>query len=268
LAALRACLASGSPRRSATPADWGPIEREVFTRLGNLPMERILPWRRLLFRVVLRRARRLLPLRSIPRDRIMLLYLEGRRILLALGTQLQAKGVLDAPGDLFLLTVSELESLVTAESTIDARAVVGRRRLQLSKAALRPAPDVVGPDGCPVTPPEASTATNDTLQGLGAVPGVVRGTVRIVRRRDDVATVRLGEVLVLASTDISSTLLFPLAGAMVVEEGGLLSHATVLAREYGVPTVVQARGATGRLADGAQVEVDGGRGIIRVVADR
>jgi phosphohistidine swiveling domain-containing protein len=71
----------------------------------------------------------------------------------------------------------------------------------------------------------------------------------------------------MAASDIGTTLLFPLAIAIVVEEGGLLSHASVLAREYRLPTVVQAVGAGQRLATGALVEVDGGLGLISLVAE-
>jgi phosphohistidine swiveling domain-containing protein len=81
------------------------------------------------------------------------------------------------------------------------------------------------------------------LSGRGAVPGTVQGRVKILSRPEDARGVEVGCVLVLASADIGSTLLFPQAGAMVVERGGLLSHAIVLAREFGLPAVI---GVTGR----------------------
>jgi pyruvate,water dikinase len=103
------------------------------------------------------------------------------------------------------------------------------------------------------------------LSGRGAVPGTVQGRVKILSRPEDARGVEVGCVLVLASADIGSTLLFPQAGAMVVERGGLLSHAIVLAREFGLPAVIGVTGATSILRNGDLVSVDGDAGIVKLL---
>jgi pyruvate,water dikinase len=75
-----------------------------------------------------------------------------------------------------------------------------------------------------------------------------------------------GDVLVTATTTESFNIVLPMIGAIVTDNGGLLSHAAIVSREYGIPGVVGCRDATRRIPDGARVEVDGGAGEVRVLA--
>ncbi|MEC7949620.1 MAG: PEP-utilizing enzyme, partial [Myxococcota bacterium] len=102
------------------------------------------------------------------------------------------------------------------------------------------------------------------LNGQGISAGVVRGTVRIVNRLEDGERLRSGEILVAAATDPGWTPLFGRAAGLVLEMGGMLSHGAVVAREYGLPGVVNVASATQRLSDGQVVTVDGGRGLVFV----
>jgi phosphoenolpyruvate synthase/pyruvate phosphate dikinase len=97
--------------------------------------------------------------------------------------------------------------------------------------------------------------------GLGVSRGVVTGPVRILRALDPEA-LRPGEILVARATDPGWTPLFHRAGGLVTELGGMLSHGAVVARELGLPAVVNLPGATRLLRDGVVVTVDGGRGIV------
>jgi pyruvate,water dikinase len=244
-------------------------ERRVRSRLLEFWGERWIPWRRVLFAVVLARARRHHSLRSMPRDRVMHLFLAGRRLLLKLGERLVREGALGTSDNLFLLTVDEITELIqTGQEHVPSEAIAARRRLQLARAALRPAPEVLGPDGdvleedLPdhVTRPDGSVS----LSGRGASAGVASGPVRIIRMPADAGAIRLGDVLVIPAGDLGTTLYFPMAAAMVVERGSLLSHAVVLAREYGLPTVVGVLSAAA-LKDGDWVRVDGSRGTVVVI---
>ena len=102
------------------------------------------------------------------------------------------------------------------------------------------------------------------MAGFGVSPGTVTGSVRIFR---SVAELRVdpGDIVVLAAMEPTLTPIFPLVRGMIAEMGGLLSHASILAREYGVPTVVSVPEATQRLHDGDRVEMDGTTGRIRVL---
>ena len=102
------------------------------------------------------------------------------------------------------------------------------------------------------------------LSGQGISAGVVRGTVRVIHRLADGAQLRAGEILVAAATDPGWTPLFGRAAGLVLEMGGMLSHGAVVAREYGLPGVVNVADATRRLSDGQVVTVDGGRGLVFV----
>ncbi|MGI8926247.1 MAG: PEP-utilizing enzyme, partial [Tepidiformaceae bacterium] len=103
------------------------------------------------------------------------------------------------------------------------------------------------------------------LRGQGASRGVHRGRARIVNTLQQASALEPGEVLVCTITSPPWTPLFAIAGALVTEGGGPLSHPAVVAREFGIPAVVGCRGATTRIPQGAIVEVDGGAGTVRII---
>lgn len=114
-------------------------------------------------------------------------------------------------------------------------------------------------------PPQVSPAPAPAgveLTGTPASPGQATGPVRHVESPDDFDRVRPGDILVCRTTDPSWTALFGVVAAVVTETGGLLSHAAIVAREYGLPAVVAAPGATTALRDGALVTVDGTSGRV------
>ena len=106
----------------------------------------------------------------------------------------------------------------------------------------------------------------DLLRGLAASPGVVEGTARCISGPAEFDRIVEGDILVTVSTSEAFNILLPLLGGIVTDAGGLLSHAAIVAREYGIPGVVGTREATGRIADGARVRVDGTAGEVAVLA--
>jgi phosphohistidine swiveling domain-containing protein len=104
------------------------------------------------------------------------------------------------------------------------------------------------------------------LRGLAASPGVYEGPARCVSGPSDFGRIVQGDVLVTESTTEAFNILLPLLGAIVTDNGGLLSHSAIVAREYGIPGVVGTREATERITDGARVRVDGTAGEVTVVA--
>ena len=94
--------------------------------------------------------------------------------------------------------------------------------------------------------------------------GVVTGRARVLRDLADGDQLQSGEVLVCVTTAPPWTPLFAIAGAVVTDTGGVLSHSAICAREYGVPCVVGTQVATRVIPDGATVTVDGAAGIVRV----
>jgi pyruvate,water dikinase len=107
-------------------------------------------------------------------------------------------------------------------------------------------------------------STGLRLQGTGTSPGVVTGRVRVLRSLSDGHQLKAGEILVARATDPGWTPLFLKAGGVIMELGGMLSHGAVVAREYGLPAVVNIQGAMSRLEDGDVVTIDGRRGVVWV----
>ena len=98
--------------------------------------------------------------------------------------------------------------------------------------------------------------------GTAASPGAVTGPARVVAGPADFKRLREGDILVCRATDPAWTPLFALAAGVVAETGGRLSHAAIVAREYGIPAVLGVPGATVRIADGARISVDGTAGRV------
>jgi len=103
------------------------------------------------------------------------------------------------------------------------------------------------------------------LRGLAASRGVYEGPARRVSHPSEFDRIIRGDVLVTESTTEAFNILLPLLGAIVTDSGGLLSHSAIVAREYGIPGVVGTREATGRIADGVRVRVDGDAGEVTVL---
>ena len=104
-----------------------------------------------------------------------------------------------------------------------------------------------------------------TVRGIGVSRGIAVGRVRYVRGSADLARIELGDVLVTATTSSAFNVFLPLLAAIVTDRGGALSHAAIVAREYGIPGVVGTRDATQRLPEGIRVRVDGGAGEVHLL---
>jgi phosphohistidine swiveling domain-containing protein len=193
--------------------------------------------------------------------------LATREVLLGFGRRLAAEGLLDDADDVWMLTRAELRTALTDAG--DLRAFVASRREEAARGLVE------GPAAYLGDPPAAEVrhvalekfygSGGHALSGAGASPGVAEGTARIVARPEDFARVRPGDVLVAATTTPAWTPLFGSIAALVTETGGILSHAAVVAREYGIPAAVGATGATTAIPDGARVRVDGTTGEVVVL---
>jgi phosphoenolpyruvate synthase/pyruvate phosphate dikinase len=102
------------------------------------------------------------------------------------------------------------------------------------------------------------------MEGIPGSPGKVVGVTRIVLNREEFGKLKKGEILVAPLTTPVWTPLFALAGGLVTEAGGILSHGAIVAREYGIPAVMSVPGATKFLKDGQRVTVDGSKGLIHL----
>jgi pyruvate,water dikinase len=103
------------------------------------------------------------------------------------------------------------------------------------------------------------------LRGIPVSSGVVKAKVRIVNNLDDAAYLQPGEIMVASFTDIGWTPYFSIVSGLITEIGSPLSHGAVVAREYGIPAVVGAKGAKQFLKNGIVVKLDGDRGIVEIM---
>ena len=111
-------------------------------------------------------------------------------------------------------------------------------------------------------PPEGGHYVGERLKGFAVSPGVYEGPVRVIRDVEELPSVQQGEVLVASSTGSTFNVVLPLIGALVTERGGVLSHAAIVSREYGLPGIVGCVGATTKLKTGMRVRVDGDKGEV------
>lgn len=169
------------------------------------------------------------------------------------------------PGSVFFCTHEELTAALRS-GRADVGSVVRLRLAEHARDAARPDPPAtfIGRPPKAVLPP----AKGERLIGLSASAGVAEGRARVLEPgAQGLDAVAPGEILVSRTTDVGLSPLFLVAAAVVTELGGPLSHAAVVAREYGIPAVVSVPGVTVALKTGDWVRVDGDRGWVERLAD-
>ncbi len=164
------------------------------------------------------------------------------------------------PGSVFFCTYEEL-TLALSSGRPDVGSMVRLRRAEHARDVARPDPPMTFMGRPP--PYALPPAEGVRLYGLPASGGVVEGRARVLPpKAEGLDTVLAGEILVSRTTDVGLTPLFLVAAGVVTELGGPLSHAAIVAREYGVPAVVSVPGATTAIKTGDRLRVDGARGIV------
>ncbi len=214
--------------------------------------------RRILLRFLLGRVRLLGGLREQPKFQIMRVFALGHALIAPVGADLAGRGLLDTANDVFFLNLPELRRALAGEDL--RKSVAERRAVYRREQGRRHIPRVLLSDGTDAET-ELPAATDGGIRGTPASPGIARGIARVILSPVG-ARLEPGEVLVAPSTDPGWTPLFLTAGALVMEMGGMMSHGAVVAREYGIPAVVGVPDATGRIATGEHVTVDGSAGTV------
>jgi rifampicin phosphotransferase len=222
---------------------------------------RFRPLRRVAFAFALRVAQRASLASENTKSDIMRLMQLMRAAALERGRRLVAAGVLRESEDIFFLTLHELQH-VAAD---DLRPRVAVRRAEYRAFQHDATPRLMDAGGRAIREalPRPEDVGPGTLSGIAASPGVARGRVRIVIDPSGGVQLSPDDVLVAPFTDPAWTPLFLTVRAVVVETGSLLSHASIVARELRLPSVVGVPFATRRLVEGEAVEVDGTRGLVR-----
>jgi len=226
----------------------------------------------LLFRQVTHLARRYMGLREDQRFYWQQTLAHMRRLFLRLGRRLQAEGSLETPDGIFFATYDELRVHVAGESVLDHRLLIRRRAsFRRLREEHRRAPDLHYPPFLRGSRPLQSASPPlgpIVLQGQPVSPGLAQGPARVVTSPEQLGQVQAGEVLVAHSLDPGWTPVFGLVVGLVLERGGQLSHAAVVAREYGLPAITAVPGIVKRIGTGQTVVVDGTSGLVRILEER
>ncbi len=247
-------------RRRASDRD--QAERLVRSRMGRTVSRRLVPWRQRLFAQLLHHARRYMALRENQRFSFDRLLLRSKRIFERLGALLERDGLLAGGENIVFLEWAEVQALVRGDlEAADAADRVRERQEAFLANQGATHPDFLLSDGSWTQP---VFEDSEGLVGLPISSGRVTGPVRVLHSLDDVHKLQPGEVLVTRAVDPGWTPLFLTASALVLELGSVLSHGAVVAREYGLPAVVNVEGATQILQDGQWVTVDGDLGRVMV----
>jgi rifampicin phosphotransferase len=189
-----------------------------------------------------------------------------RPALLAVGDGLVAAKALRSADDLHYCTFDEVGQLVKGRPVEGMSAAITRRKKQRAAAE-----DYTLPNswvGSVVAERRAATTDATELTGLGVSVGSATGVARVILNTEAAFArdIEPGEILVAPFTDTPWTPLFIPAAAVVVETGGVLSHAATVAREFGIPCVVLVADATRLILDGDTIAVDGAAGTVRIIS--
>jgi phosphoenolpyruvate synthase/pyruvate phosphate dikinase len=192
-----------------------------------------------------------------------------RWILVHLEERWVIQGLLTESGDIFFLEVSEIRQLAQDPDHFDPKPVITLRRQTYDHDCQAQIPALVYGN---VLPAEAETSAAETngatqLQGIPGSPGTKEGTVQIVTSLNGEYTISRETILVVPYTDAGWAPLLVQAGALISEVGGQLSHGAIVAREYGLPAVMNIAGATKKFQNGQRVRVDGTKGGVFIVED-
>jgi pyruvate,water dikinase len=214
-----------------------------------------------------------------------------RRAILAAGERLVAQGRAEAAEDLVDATPDEIVALLEGRPGPSAAEIAERARWR-RETPITAAPPTLGFPPSPPPPANWLPGAAGRLQGITILimslmfdvhksdaapaaqrlkgfavsPGVYEGPVRVIRNVEELPLVQQGEVLVASSTGSTFNVVLPLIGALVTERGGVLSHAAIVSREYGLPGIVGCAGAMSKLTTGMRVRVDGDTGEVWTIA--
>lgn len=246
-AMLRARRATGRSSRPARAQDDARLSRAV--------------------RTLARMARAGAAGREATKSRMVLVAHRLSRGYRLLGEQLAGLGRLPDADLVFFFDRRELPALLAAEDTSAMVAAAESRRAALPFQARLEFPDVSVGRPTPFTPQAPEGIEDGVIVGRPACSGVVEGSVRVAATVLEAQDLQPGEILVAPVTDVGWTPYFTLIAALVTDIGSSVSHGAVVAREYGLPCVVNTQGATRVLHTGDRVRVDGDRGTVTILAE-
>ncbi len=256
--------------RSVDQAD--PLERqrqliEARERLTAWCRQKLRnPIKRRLFNWSLRGTQKLARDRENWKSEVVRFLAGSRRLFLELGRRLQQNGIVTDRDDIFFLESSELEPVVQGRADFDVKQRIAERRAEYEWNKTQNPPAVVVGRYDPKKHLASAIDTNvRLLHGIAVSPGTVTGKARVITQPNDGQHVEPGEILVAPVTNPAWTPYFLPAAGVVMDMGGVLSHGAIIAREYGIPAVVNVGPASQIIRTGQLLRVDGDQGIVTIL---
>jgi phosphohistidine swiveling domain-containing protein len=247
-------------------AQYSAAEQRIVTALRRSLWTRVRLERS--FRKQLTRAREYLSRREEMREYSTRAYHAVRRFVIEAGLRLHRMTRLADADDVFMLHTEEI--VAAARSDHDAarlaESIRFRRLMYRGYRGLEP-PGELGKGVAQRAPGRDEASDASVLKGIGCSAGIIAAPVRVVTTLERADTLKPGEILVTRFTDPGWTPVLGLVSGIVTEVGGLLSHAAVIGREYGIPAVLNVPGATQVLKTGQRIEIDGTEGTVRILED-
>lgn len=236
-----------------------PAAPQVLMNWESAPLSPFGRWR---LRGLFRRARQF----RLYREAISFKYTFGygliRNYTLALADHFVQSGFLATREEIFYLYLDEIQAIGRGDTTLDVKGMIATRKEEIAAVAAVTLPEIIYGDDTP--PPEKNDIDQDRLAGIPTSGGYFKGAVCVIKNMDEFDKMHPNAVLVIPYSDVSWTPLFSRAGAVIAESGGMLSHSSIVAREYHLPAVVSVTGACDLLQDGMLVTVDGYEGEVLV----
>lgn len=197
------------------------------------------------------------------------LYMYGyglfRPFFLQIGRNLVEQNILNEMNDIFYLKYEEIKKILADQNhKLNPQEVVRTRKAEMEKYRDIDLPEIIYDDN----PPEPIKIENSAkeLNGVATSRGICKGRVRVARSIDDYGKIQDGDIIVIPYSDVSWTPLFAKAKGVISESGGILSHCSIVAREYKIPAVVSVNGALS-LKDNTLVALDGNTGKISIIQE-
>jgi pyruvate,water dikinase len=202
----------------------------------------------------------------------------GRRVFLAIGNRFAQNGVIDERDDIFFLFPEEMRKALIPMERINLRPYVESRKKEwrgyfdiepkLFYGDMAKFPQIARADAIArvvASPPRVKPELAADLYGATTAPGVVEGIARVILSERDLEQLQPGDILVTVATSVPWTPAFSIISGVVTNAGGSLSHAVLVAREYGIPAVIGTREATKKIKTGDRIKVDGDNGAVYIL---
>jgi len=244
-----------------TPPEEVRIRQDRIRAEATKPVDKLSLPKRVIVRRTREAARRNIEFRERLKDLIVLRSDRFRRIYAEVRNRLLTRGWLCDPDDLFFLICKEVRDLLAGELSPEvAKEIISRRRQDFEWCQMVHVPKIINGKAILVKPDEFPS--EQQLKGMGVSPGKVEGRARVILDPRLESYIEPGEILVAPVTDAGWTPLFINAGGLIIDIGGLLSHGSIVAREYGLPAVVGVADATKRIKTGDRIYLDGSSGVV------